>query len=348
MKNIIVTADIHICLKKDIPEEWQVNRYNLLFKTLIDACMKDKADLIIAGDLFEKNHPTLEEQEIAFKFLSDLSSNTIRTSLVGGNHETIAHNKNTFRYLKWVLPETVEVLDDNEVDIYKEYNTAIHYISHSHIPTDLEAFVDEMESYIDDCGIDRHILITHFRTTVGEYVKEELNTELLCKPFCLVIAGDIHAELRVDTHNLMYCNQPINSQFASSADTSYLNLTLGTDSAYHYYTKTRLPALIQWNRDAVDWSDVQADAEAHVASTGDFLKINLTGTLKELRNIPTNLPSIKINKVPLVEDTVVVDLPQSSFDNLSADMQLIEYLKVVPYTEENIQALLAIWKEVVS
>lgn len=307
---------------------------------------------MIAGDLFDKSHPTLQEQDLVFQFFKELRYEDIQVTVVGGNHETIAYQKDTYSYLKCMVPDNVDLRAG--VTNYKKYNTSLHFMSHCDLPRDLEGYVERVDEYIEDSGVDHHVLVTHFRTTVGEYVREEIKTDLLCKPFCLVIAGDIHTEHTKG--NLVYTNQPINSAFASEACTSYLLLTLEESGLSYKRIPTKLPSLIQWNCDAEDWGRVLNEVTLHRiqnqddmgGGNTDFLKINITGTLKELRGISSEIPNVKINKIPIVDTTVVNEVSyEKAVEAISTDMQLIEYLKTVPYTEDNINSLLEIWKEVV-
>ena len=66
---ILFTADWHIKLgQKNVPKEWQTNRFRMLFKkVLLDATNADC--IIIGGDVFDRM-PSIEELSLFLEFVS--------------------------------------------------------------------------------------------------------------------------------------------------------------------------------------------------------------------------------------------------------------------------------------
>lgn len=327
MKRFICTGDIHVSIKKDIPEQWQVNRYHLLFTQLAQDCVREEADLIIAGDLLDKAAPTLQELQLVFTFFKVLEDAGVLTYLISGNHETISSGKCTFSYLKDILPGNVSLMSGKTLGI--EEDCELHFMSHCDLNFDQGAATDKTQ-----------ILVTHFRTGVSTYILEELDTEKLCAPYDLVIAGDIHSNY--EKGKLVYTNQPINSCFETKPDTGGLLLELDQGLASYRRIKTNLPSLVQVNCESVE------DLDKCIFNTTDFYRVSVTGSLKELRAAKVNLPNVKLDRLPRISDLVEdYSESESACEEMALDMQLVEYLKKVPYSEDNIQKMLDIWKEVV-
>lgn len=295
-----------------------------MFTQLTQDCVKEEADLIIAGDLFDKASPTLQELQLVFAFFKELEEAGVRVYLISGNHETISSGKCTFSYLKDFLPDNVSLMSGKDLDVEGE-DTQIHFMSHCDLNFDQDVLPDKTS-----------ILVTHFRTNVSEYIREEIDTDRLCAPFDLVIAGDIHTNYERD--KLVYTNQPINSCFESKSSTGYLLLKLDRGFVTYNRVETHLPSLVQITVGAED---------DYVVSNTDFYKVTVTGSLKELRGVKALLPNVKLVKVPTVEDFAPAAMEAELLEEMALDMQLIEYLKMVPYNEDNIQKMLDIWKEVV-
>ena len=84
---ILFTADWHIKLgAKNVPKEWQRNRFDIL----IDSINETEADIVVVGgDIFDKM-PTLEELEIYYKFVHKVNKETV---IFDGNHEATKKGK---------------------------------------------------------------------------------------------------------------------------------------------------------------------------------------------------------------------------------------------------------------
>jgi DNA repair exonuclease SbcCD nuclease subunit len=77
---ILFTADLHIKLgQKNIPKDWQINRYRELFKRL--NTLQHSADImILGGDIFDRI-PTLEELELYFREVIKLDQEDIVSTM---------------------------------------------------------------------------------------------------------------------------------------------------------------------------------------------------------------------------------------------------------------------------
>lgn len=333
MRKFICTADIHIIIKKDIPEEWQTKRYLQLFRTLVADCKEQNAQLIIAGDLFEKAAPSLQELQLMYVFFDMLQKENIQTYLIAGNHCTLGEELSTFHYLRESFPERVLCMP--AMHIMLKEDTIIHFKNHC----DLKR-VDDLSEYEADYPGYTHLLVTHVRATVGEYIKEEVDIRKLCDPYKLVIAGDIHSDY--EDGNLVYTDQPINSQFATNPTGGYILLTIekGKDPVWER-VPLFLPRLLQVTCDIVDLPTVLAGT-----TKVDFYRLVVTGNQKELRGVRIAQPNISLQRVPLLDTAIPEDIEEMQrVDLLPLDAQLVEYLRLLNYAEDKVESLLSIWKE---
>ena len=108
---ILFTADLHLKLNaKNIPKEWQKNRFNSLFNQL-NLKAKDCDLIIIGGDVFDKM-PTLEELGFYFELIKKLEKRTI---IYDGNHEATRKGHTFLSLLKdatKAVNSKVEIVDD--------------------------------------------------------------------------------------------------------------------------------------------------------------------------------------------------------------------------------------------
>ena len=263
-----------------------------------------------------------------YEFFDLLQTNKVNTYLLAGNHCTISKGVSTFHYLKESFPEYVEFVEGDFELLLPTENYAIHFQNHCDLGNKLfpRAF----------CS---NILITHFRCTVNSFIKEEIDTEKFLTPFDLVLAGDIHCDFEKD--NLVYVNQPINSKFETKSDCGFVLLACARDYKPNWKRiKTYLPSLIQVNCTVQEFP-----AMLNQLNSIDFYRVDVTGSLKELRGIKTGLPNVLLQKIPILEDSLAETVEIPKIESLPLDAQLVEYLKLLNYPEEKVEELLNVWKE---
>src|SRR5574339_1196352 len=106
---IAFTADWHIKLgQKNVPVEWQINRYN----SIVDQINKAKVDLvIIGGDIFDRV-PSLDELNLYFNLVAKFQYETI---IYAGNHEATGRSSTFLSQLKDVttaVNSKVSIIDE--------------------------------------------------------------------------------------------------------------------------------------------------------------------------------------------------------------------------------------------
>lgn len=225
---ILFTADLHIKLgQKNVPANWAINRYNLLFQEL--GLYSTQVDLtVIGGDIFDKV-PSMEELELYFKLVQSIKSMCI---IYSGNHEAVKKNTTFFTNLAEVtnnINNKVKVIDD--FFTYK----GIDFIPYNKLK--------EWEKDPDNTFIGLgNILCTHVRGDIPPHVKAEIPLELF-ERWKLVLAGDLHAYSN-SQRNILYPGSPITTSFHRNlVDTGII--ICDTTTLTHRWIKLDLPQLIR-------------------------------------------------------------------------------------------------------
>ena len=131
---ILFSADHHIKLgQKNVPKEWQKNRYNMLWTKLHE--LEKECDIhIMGGDIFDRL-ATPEELSMYFDFISGCK---IPTFIYDGNHEATKKGSTFLKFLQQAssyINKEVHIIDGiqevGEVDIIpythlKSFSLIIH------------------------------------------------------------------------------------------------------------------------------------------------------------------------------------------------------------------------------
>lgn len=327
MRRFICTADIHLWLRKEAPDAWQIHRYMMLFELLIKLCQDHQASLIVAGDLFEKAEPDLEEQQLALLFFRMLREAGIEVFAITGNHETLGPGRDTFQHLDMGYLKTVKAHYGKNRKLYMpEEDCSIHFVNHC----DLGTYQGP-----GDTTTKLNILVSHFRCNYTQFVKEELDVERLLLPFDLCIAGDIHAPYGLG--KLIYTNNPVNKEFQGTVDTGVVLLTVDKGTCMYERIPTHLPALIQVN--------LRADEDLPELNDTDFYRVEVTGTVPELKQVSVVLPNVKLVKVPEAVEVLVTGEEPEELKVVSHEEELIAYMQELGYSDEKITRMMTVYKE---
>ena len=333
-KKFICTADWHIWLRREAPTTWQIERYFCLFDYLIEACLHHHAELIVAGDVFERCEPDLDEQELALIFFRMCREAGVEVYLVSGNHCTIGPGKDTFKHLDMGKDKTIQV-NYRSTDWsahFPDDRFSLHFMNHCNLPKEIPPAGVQFEFQEGHTNI----LISHFRCNYNQFVKEEIDVDHLLEPFDLAVVGDIHS--RYELGKLVYTNHPINKEFQSSVDTGVLLLTIDKGTAKYERLATNLPSLIQIR--------IRADEEFPALNDTDFYRIEVTGTVPELKTISAPQANVKLVKVPEALQVLVQENgEQEEIANRSLDEELALYLGERGYDENKIDRMMTVWKE---
>lgn len=304
---ILFSADWHLKLKtKNIPDEWAISRYNILFDRIHE--LEKEADIhIIGGDLFDRL-PSMAELELYFKFVSRCK---IKTIIYSGNHEALKKNTTFLTHLKeatFGLNPLVTICDEffsfETVDIIP-YNKLKEYH-----PADIDFHGD--------------ILCTHVRGEIPPHVKPEIPLELFDR-WKVVLAGDLHSFDNCQ-RNILYPGSPITTSFHRSVvDTGVI--LIDTETLEHEWRKLEVPQLIRKTIKAGE--ELVPDPYHHVI-------YEVEGDMAELASIEdSSLLDKKVTKRD-VEDTALIITPE-----MSLEAEVTDYMRyILQVSDETIEKAL--------
>jgi len=195
MEQILFSADWHIKLgQKNVPKDWQIARYKILFEELYK--LEDQYIAhVIGGDIFD-SVPTMEELALFMEYLLKTRKPVF---LFSGNHEATKKGHTFFTEFKKLLEPLANVtviLGMQKVDLGGVIVDVIPY-------EDLKTF--KPEDFSSD------ILLTHVRGEIPPHVKPEIDLLKLSR-WKIVFAGDLHAYSN-SQRNIIYPGSPVTTSF---------------------------------------------------------------------------------------------------------------------------------------
>lgn len=333
---IVVTADWHIRVRPDIPEDWQLKRYRSMFRMIAFTCIRQNAYLVLAGDILDRNRPSLLELDLLMEFLTMLEEKGIVTFLISGNHENLGQGASTYDYLQQFLSklENVRYNSSNEIFSPLENDVDLYMVGHPALPTFEHSALRTNKT---------NIMVSHFRPTVNQFIQEEIDVAKFIEPYDLVVAGDIHMPLDLYNGKLLYTNHPLNSCYESSPDCGCLIVEankagIKTERISFNYS----PNLIQIKTTAADYKEPE-EIEGVQQS---YYRIEVTGSPEELRKITTDKWYIKLLKVPEVISEYVAEAEVAEEAALGTEGSLQEYMRSMDMDDNMIARMIAVFREV--
>lgn len=331
MTSFIVAGDIHIWQRKEVPEEWQTARFLTLFRDLIELCKKHKADLIIAGDLFERSWPRPAELKLAMLFFRWLKEENIKVYVISGNHECIAPGVDTFQFLDMGSDQLISVEYSPFPTMYhfEEDNFDLHLCSHCNL--------SDGPIRPDNATTATKILISHFRCTINQFIREEIDVSELLEPFDLCVAGDIHDGLSIG--KLHYTNIPVNKEFVKTPNTGVVLLEVEKGKASVTRITTDLPALRLINCTAAELPSIEFNEK-------DYYKVVVTGTIQELRNVSLSVENARLEKEVIMDQVLADEAPTEAVEEQPLNLSLAEYLQSLKMGDGKIEKMMDVFEEV--
>ena len=308
---VLFTADWHIKLgQKNVPIEWQKNRYKMLFRKIAD--LQPTVDLIIiGGDIFDKM-PSLEELELYFWFLPLINTWTL---IYDGNHEATKRGQT---FLSKLDHATSSI---NEKVVIVEGSTnlnGIDFIPYTHLKE------------VKNIKPKSSILCTHVRGEIPPHVKPEIDLSLLDK-WEVVLAGDLHA-YENSQRNIIYPGSPLSTSFHRNPVTNGIIL-FDTVTLKHEFVPLGLPQLIR--------KTVEHQEEA-IPTDYDHTIYEITGNIMDLAGIDTSAEHID-KKVIQKNTEKTLDL-----ENKTISEELVEYLtRIQKLPKNSIEDILQVYHDYV-
>lgn len=266
---ILFTADWHIKLgQKNVPKDWQINRYRKLFKIIHE--LESEVDLVIVGgDIFDKL-PNTEELALYFEYIIGISKLTF---IYDGNHEA---TKKGHTFLHHLEAATNKINSNAHIVTGPTEIKCVDIIPYTHIkqfnPTDFH----------------NSVLCTHVRGSIPPHVIPEIDLMNL-ERWKTVLAGDLHAYENSQL-NILYPGSPLSITFHRNPIKNGV-IIFNTETHEHKWVDLGLPQLLRKTVSKVE----------DIVETGyDHTIYEVTGNILELSNIDTtsNIVDKKIvNKV---------------------------------------------------
>ena len=296
---ILFSADWHIKLgQKNVPREWQTNRYNMLFDKLHD--LERKVDIhIIGGDIFD-TLPKPDEIALFFKFIAKCE---IPTYIYDGNHEATRKGKTFLTFFKDIaqtINENVYIIDGIET------HSDIDFIPYTHIKK------------FKPSEFKNKICCTHVRGNIPPHVIEEIDLSLFDR-WNVVLAGDLHAHSN-SQRNIIYPGSPLAITFHRNPVENGVIIYDTSDKASYDSSKIcdfiplGLPQLI---RKTVECKDDIIKTEY------DHTIYEVTGNILELSDIDSSSDLIDKKLIKRQSDTVL------NLQDLSVEQELEQYFELV-------------------
>ena len=302
---ILFSADWHIKLgQKNVPRQWQINRYKMLFEKLHE--LESQVDIhIIGGDVFDKV-PKPEELSLFFEYVKGCQ---IPTIIYDGNHEATRKGKTFLTFLKDAvnhINEWVEILEGITIFSRGTHDgttgtsrCSIDIIPYTHLKT------------FEPKNFENNILCTHVRGSIPPHVVPEINLEKLSR-WKTVLAGDLHA-YENSQGNILYPGSPLSITFHRNPVRNGVIL-FDTDDHTHEWIDLGLPQLIR--------KTVNNEAEI-VKTDYDHTIYEIEGNILSLSNIDTSSDLIDKKVISKKSDTIL------DLKNMSLEEELELYFRTI-------------------
>jgi len=296
---ILFTADLHIKVgQKNVPKEWQKNRFSMFFKEL--CILAERADIIIlGGDIFDKA-PNLEELKLYFELVACLP---IDTYIYDGNHEATRKGHTFFETLKPVTealnPKVNIILGTTQLVIGKEKIDFLPYTELYKIGKD------------EFTELDSDLLCTHVRADIPPHVVAEVDLQFF-KRWTTVLAGDLHSYTN-SQRNILYPGSPLTTSFHRKEVKTGV-LLFDTEDHSHEWIVLNLPQL----------------AKKTISDPSDAVPTPFHHTIYEIEGTSLELADVD-SKNDLIDKKLVTREYSATLDLGNKDMreELIIYLKEI-------------------
>lgn len=303
---LLFSADWHIKLgQKNVPKEWQTNRFRSLFDKLTEL----KVDMhVVGGDIFD-DVPSIEELALFFEFVVKTKVPTI---IYDGNHEASKKGQSFLPLLNTAVSSA-----NSNVTILKGPTSIdnIDFIPYTHIHN----FNPE------DC--DGDILCTHVRGSIPPHVQPEIDLTKLDR-WRTVLAGDLHS-YENSQRNILYPGSPMTVTFHRKEVKNGV-IIIDTKTHDHEWIYLKLPQLIRKT----------VSSEKEIVKTEYHHTIyEIVGNVVDLSNITTD-NELFDKKIIEKESKSTLEL-----ENKSIKEELQIYLKnILKLSDKNIQEILSVYE----
>jgi DNA repair exonuclease SbcCD nuclease subunit len=304
---ILFTADWHIKLdQKNVPKQWQINRYKDLFAKIEHLARTHEVNqIVVGGDIFDKI-PSMEELELFFNFLTYPHERYLIV-LYDGNHEATTKGKTFLHNLAGIIYR----VHKNAMVLEKPWSyRGIDYIPYTHIKT------------FNPKDFSNPILCTHVRGEIPPHVSSEIDLKLL-EHWEVVLAGDLHSYSN-SQRNILYPGSPLSTSFHRNKVNNGV-IIFDTDTLEHEWIDLKLPQLLR---------KTISNKEEAIQTDYDHTIFEIVGNINELNNIVIGTNNID-KKIVYKETNKQLDLSNKSISE-ELEIYLKEIQKLSPTDIANV------------
>lgn len=321
---IIHLADLHI--GKRVNEFSMIDDQKYILNQILEIIDKEKPDaVIIAGDVYDKQVPSIEAVELLDSFISDISKRKTTTFIISGNHdsaERLAFGSSLMAMGK-IYISPVYNGKISKYTLKDDFGSANFYllpfVKPSHVkrffPDEkIESYTDAIKVVVDNLKLDTseiNILIAHqFVTGASRTESEEISVGGLdnvdasvFEDFDYVALGHIHRPQKIGTERIRYCGTPLKYSFSEVNDTKSVSII--EINSKEDFNLRMIPLIPKRNMRKIrgtyeelitktSYESTNTDDYIHVTLTDEF---NVVDAIQKLRVIYKNIMKLEYDNI---------------------------------------------------
>lgn len=321
---IIHLADLHI--GKRVNEFSMIDDQKYILNQILEIIDKEKPDaVIIAGDVYDKQVPSIEAVELLDSFISDISKRKTTTFIISGNHdsaERLAFGSSLMAMGK-IYISPVYNGKISKYTLKNDFGSANFYllpfVKPNHVkrffPDEkIESYTDAIRVVVDNLKLDTseiNILIAHqFVTGASRTESEEISVGGLDNvdasvfdDFDYVALGHIHRPQKIGTERIRYCGTPLKYSFSEVNDTKSVSIIeINSKEDFNLRTIPLIPKRdmrkIRGTYEELitktSYENTNTDDYIHVTLTDEF---NVVDAIQKLRVIYKNIMKLEYDNM---------------------------------------------------
>lgn len=321
---IIHLADLHI--GKRVNEFSMIDDQKYILNQILEIIDKEKPDaVIIAGDVYDKQVPSIEAVELLDSFISDISKRKTTTFIISGNHdsaERLAFGSSLMAMGK-IYISPVYNGKISKYTLKDDFGSANFYLLPFVKPNHVKRFFpdEKIESYTDAISVvidnlklntsEINILIAHqFVTGASRTESEEISVGGLdnvdasvFKDFDYVALGHIHRPQKIGTEKIRYCGTPLKYSFSEVNDTKSVSIIeINSKEDFNLRTIPLIPerdmrkirGTYEELTTKTNYENTNTDDYIHVTLTDEF---NVPDAIQKLRVIYKNIMKLEYDNI---------------------------------------------------
>ena len=321
---IIHLADLHI--GKRVNEFSMIDDQKYILNQILEIIDKEKPDaVIIAGDVYDKQVPSIEAVELLDSFISDISKRKTTTFIISGNHdsaERLAFGSSLMAMGKIYISPVYngKISKYTLKDSFGSSNFyLLPFVKPNHVkrffPDEkIESYTDAIKVVIDNLKLDTseiNILIAHqFVTGASRTESEEISVGGLdnvdasvFEDFDYVALGHIHRPQKIGTERIRYCGTPLKYSFSEVNDTKSVSIIeINSKEDFNLRTIPLVPKRdmrkIRGTYEELitktNYENTNTDDYIHVTLTDEF---NVADAIQKLRVIYKNIMKLEYDNI---------------------------------------------------